>query len=579
MKFKALFAGVLIGAIALSSCVKNVESPEVTALRNARADEMRAAAEYSRALAAGETTRAAAEAAYYNAQAAYQNALAEYQKARTEQEKAQAKIDMAYAEQQVAYYAAQMKLDEIRNQITLLQQQQLLNTELKNMNSQQAAYIAKLTSDYTTYLSQLSAAYQNYATQEKNLANLMAHTVDPNDVLRQNIADEEVWIEKYQAELDALEAYLGEDVETLAAKRDELLVALNEAIRVQTDKGKAVQSYSYPYGSLYTAYDNQKTYLASGDVLYPGIFDNNTNFGNGGGVTSADFIDGFIHTYAPYTKKGIYGGTIKYQYNEEAKKDFIWLNEAYYEVEPTTGTDPEKVILWREGQQDAWLWSDERHYPEAVDGVYPSGYLTWYTEVYIPGKVNAGNVEKIYTAAKDSIQVNIDAATGAVKEAEEAKLEALEEHWTAVKEQLEELATTFVGYEDQIEIFDQAFAAYRQGLIEEWDANKAYEDAYAAWDAVNKVLTAQYYNQGSGYYTIESRIENLKTWIKTSEDIITGWEAQIATNDTTHENAIESTKALMAQYKEQIEALEKTVAILKKQLEDALKELNNGAAA
>ena len=82
MKFKALFAGVLIGAIALSSCVKNVESPEVTALRNARADEIRALAEYHRAEAAAATTLANAQAALDQAQAAYNEIAGDPEKLR-----------------------------------------------------------------------------------------------------------------------------------------------------------------------------------------------------------------------------------------------------------------------------------------------------------------------------------------------------------------------------------------------------------------------------------------------------------------------------------------------------------------
>ena len=92
MKFKALFAGVLIGAIALSSCVKNVESPEVTALRNARADEIRALAEYHRAEAAAATTLANAQAALDQAQAAYIAAQTQTEQANAASAKAQAEL-------------------------------------------------------------------------------------------------------------------------------------------------------------------------------------------------------------------------------------------------------------------------------------------------------------------------------------------------------------------------------------------------------------------------------------------------------------------------------------------------------
>lgn len=574
MKFKALFAGVLIGAIALSSCVKNVESPEVTALRNARADEMRAAAEYSRALAAGETTRAAAEAAYYNAQAAYQNALAETEKARTEQEKAQAKIDMAWAEQQMAQALAQMEADKIQNQIDLLQKQQQLNTELKKMNTQQAAYISQLMNDYVTYNGQLSNAQSNYLNAQNTLAKLEARTVDPNDVVRENISNWETEIAVWQAELDAIDEYLDEDVETLKAKREELRIAYNDALRVKQDKQNALTA-------ALTNKNKQVNHI-NNDVQY--IKKWNQAFYYVGGTP---IVRNFINSYITYTFKDGFGGSVKFQDNEEALKAHNFaIEEAYYEVKPATGTVPDKVILWTRGVED---WQDgvnTADYPEAVDGVYPDGHMILYTEYYIPAVAHDANIKKVYEAAKAGIQADIDAAVeagdDATKELKEADLKKLEEDWKKVEDVLKELAADKKGYEAEIKTFDELHAAYNQARKENWDANKACNAAQTEFNAINTILTQAYQVQENTYvtyWTIEDRINTLKNNIALNEQYIQSAKETIANNDANYENQIAVAKANVERYKEQVDALQKVVDILKKQLEDALKEVENGAAA
>ena len=572
MKFKVLFAGVLIGAVALSSCVKNVESPEVTALRNARVDEMRAAAEYSRALAAGETTRAAAEAAYNNAQAAYQNALAEYQKARTEQEKAQAKIDMAYAEQQVAAIQAQMEADKIQNQIDLLQKQQQLNTELKKMNTQQAAYISQLMNDYITYNGQLSTAQSNYLNAQNTLAQLEARTVDPSAALRKNISTWETEIEAYQAELDAIDEYLDEDVETLKAKREELRIAYNDALRANQDKQNAENTAWNKVNDQYNHISNDVKYINDWDAAF---------------LYGTKTVQTFIETYIGFTLKDGVGGVVLYQNNKEAKEAHNFtLNEAYYEVKPATGTVNDKVILWTDGTEYQYDFKNMTDYPEAVDGVYPDGHMVYWMRYYIPAAVYEANIKKIYDAAKASIQKAIDAAVeaedDATKTAKEAELKTLEEDWKKAEDVMKELAEAKKGYAAEIKTFDDLYAAYIQAMKENWDAGEACTKAQTAFNAINTILNQTYQVQENTYvtyWTIEGRINTLKNNIATNEQLIQNAKETIANNDAAAENAIAVAKANVERYKEQVEALQKVVDILKKQLEDALKEVENGAAA
>lgn len=572
MKFRALFAGVLIGAVALSSCVKNVESPEVTALRNARVDEMRAAAEYSRALAAAETTRAAAQAAYNNAQAAYMAAQTEFEKALTEQEKAQAKIDLARAEQQIAAIQAQMELDAINNQINLLAAQANLSAQIAAGNTTQVDYISDLMNDYLTYNNWLSNAQSNYLYAQNNLAKLLAETVDPSAALRENISMWETQIETYQAELDAINEYLDEDVETLKAKREELRIAYNDALRVQKDKQTA-------YQNALNKKNDQINHI-NADVKYIPMWNDAFSYGT---MT----VQNFITKYISFTLKDGVGGVVLYQSNKEAKEahDFD-LNEAYYEVKPATGTVNDKVILWTSGTQNQLDNKNTFDYPEAVDGVYPDGHYNYSIAHYIPAAVYDANIKKIYDAAKASIQAAIDAAVAAedeaTKVAKEAELKTLEEDWKKAEDVLKELAEAKKGYAAEVKTFDELYAAYIQAEKERWDANKACTKAQTAFNAINTILNQNYQVQENTYvtyWTIEGRINTLKNNIATNEQNIQTAKETIANNDANTADAIALAKANVAQCKEEVEALQKMVDILKKQLDEALKELNNGAAA
>ena len=69
MQNKTLFAALLVGALCLSSCVKNVESESVTAVRNAKAKQIESIAKLNEATAQAEIIKANAEATIADAQA------------------------------------------------------------------------------------------------------------------------------------------------------------------------------------------------------------------------------------------------------------------------------------------------------------------------------------------------------------------------------------------------------------------------------------------------------------------------------------------------------------------------------
>ena len=113
MKKKLMMVAVLLGALSLGACVDNDESASVTAVRNAKAEQLKGLAALANAQA--EATKITAEA-----EAALKNAQAEYQKEMTEEAKQKfaVKIEQIKAEAEKAIAAA--KLQAAKDQQALL---------------------------------------------------------------------------------------------------------------------------------------------------------------------------------------------------------------------------------------------------------------------------------------------------------------------------------------------------------------------------------------------------------------------------------------------------------------------------
>ena len=210
MKQKSLFAAVLTGLLCLSACVKNVESPEVTALRNARADEIRANAELLRANA--DVQKAQAE--YLKAQAAYQQARVAYVAAETEYEKALAAEKLAQAEQAKVNAKYAIELAEINHQVQMLTAQQNLANAIAQGKLNANANLLTLVNQYSTasntlfnLKTQYQAALDAIADYEEQIEDLEAGLTDPEETKAKNIANWQAQIARLKKQLEAIKAY------------------------------------------------------------------------------------------------------------------------------------------------------------------------------------------------------------------------------------------------------------------------------------------------------------------------------------------------------------------------------------
>lgn len=279
MKQKLFLGALLLGALTLNSCVDDTESASVTAVRQAKAEQLKSLAAYNDAQAkalimAEETAKAAQEAEaglkkaqeeYYKAQAAYQQAMADYQAAQTETERANAQKALADAEKSKAeaaywtqYYANeiqnlkdQLEIDIINNKKDLLEAQQKYEAAILKGDQERAAALITLLGDYQRANNNLLKAQQDLAGYRIDLAQLEAGLVSPLQTLKDQIRTKKNDIADWkkdnleaQAYLDTWEKYTSADAQKeLDAVKIEL-ISLNKA-KTEADKAKTAAYNKY----------------------------------------------------------------------------------------------------------------------------------------------------------------------------------------------------------------------------------------------------------------------------------------------------------------------------------------------
>lgn len=550
MKQKSLFAAVLTGLLCLSACVKNVESPEVTALRNARADEIRANAELLRANA--DVQKAQAE--YLKAQAAYQQAYAAYMAAQTETEKALAAQQLAQAEQAKVNAKYAMEIAEITHQVNMLTAQQNLANAIAQGKLNANANLLTLVNQYSTasntlftYKTQYQAALDAIANYEEQIEDLEAGLTDPEETNAKNIAKWQAEIARLKKQLEAIKAYQTASPKELQDKLEAARVAL---IQAQTDYQQKLQKENKAWN---TFSDQQNTNIPNNTVYYDYVFGDSW------------YIEDYVNdaSYNPF------GLTNRYN----TKKG---VNEYGF---MTTDAEPEFVLLW---EDNAWEYADWEEYPAAKDGIYPI-YSEWEQPSisFLGGNLSTEGFEALYKAAKKHYEDAVAAAKAldpadpdAVEDAEEA-LADFEEGWEELNANIKTAMNAKPAFDAEVKKAVDAYAAY-------FTAWKARIDAYivllAAQDEFNAIETTLYYYDETGNQrNIATEIANLENQIKLREN-------NIKNTITNTVNAIENLEKLIAQQEEQLTELEdkiavqeKVVADLKAQLDEALEQAEAAA--
>ena len=203
MKTIKSFAILLTMGLGLVSCVENIESESVKAIRDAKATELLALADLHKAQAEAESLLAKAEAALLEAQARYENALAEGEELENQVAKANLELEIAaikanleselqYLMDQIASYKNSLN-EELFNQLDYW------FTELGNQSQKLFTYQTYLYDEYS-----YDDAYETSLEEKIYYKELLQELQSRNTYNEAIIAEYEKYIAANEIDVEAL---------------------------------------------------------------------------------------------------------------------------------------------------------------------------------------------------------------------------------------------------------------------------------------------------------------------------------------------------------------------------------------
>lgn len=289
MNYKSLLFTALAGVMITSACVKNLESPSVTKVREAKAAEMEAAAALNKANAEATVTLANANAALTLAKAEVEKANAakiaaetelvrinaelarvnvelakvkvdeekvkleilkeqlEQEKIATEQAKAQAEYILKQYEQKMQELIDQMELEALNHQVEMQKALNDLEEALAEYNETERAIILDLYTQIAAGQGELLNANTQLLSLEAYAAQLEANLENPEEVYAELIKKYQGAIKRNEIALEyyrELEGMSSEELSTLSvALWYEYQRILNEANNLDAELRKANKNY------------------------------------------------------------------------------------------------------------------------------------------------------------------------------------------------------------------------------------------------------------------------------------------------------------------------------------------------
>lgn len=288
---KLFLCAALVGAFGLTSCVDDVETASVQAIRGAKAAQLKAAAEADKTDAEAELVLAnaykatkesaaaakAAEAARIKAQAAYEQAQADYMNAKTAEAKELAAVNLETAKAKLEEEKVRLQEEQARLQATLAQyeneiaQAQLdaerakknLEDLIKNQAGKDYDRINTLYGYYETACENLKSLQDLLTDAKFNLAKIEAGIMDVEggyqnfiDNLNSQIIQSEALIAGWEAELEILKSpdyeaavaalpALKEQKVALTTDMRNALIDMNEKQAAMNEAKNAISNSAY----------------------------------------------------------------------------------------------------------------------------------------------------------------------------------------------------------------------------------------------------------------------------------------------------------------------------------------------
>ena len=259
MKGKFMIIAALLGALTFGACVDSTESASVTAVRNAKAEQLKSVATLNNAKAQAEATLAAAQAQLAAAEAQLLAAEAAAINAETEAQKIANQIAAAQAAKKIAKIEAEMELAALEYEQALLEAQLAFKESLKDLADDEADALSAAYTSYTTALTDLAAAQKALSDKQKAIADEQAKLakVDTAEeaiaAVNKNIADQTSKVNKAEAAVAATKASIAK-LEAYSHSSDQLknveIPAAEKAVAA------AQKAQAEAYGSAVLALNN-----------------------------------------------------------------------------------------------------------------------------------------------------------------------------------------------------------------------------------------------------------------------------------------------------------------------------------
>ena len=270
-KFFAMYAlvGALVASPVFTSCVDDSESASVTAIRNAKAEQLKASAAFSLA-------------------------QAEFQKAQTALKEAEIAAKLAETEQDKALFEYQLATAKAEYEKKALEYEKTKLEYLQSMANTENQMISNAASKYTTALDELNLLNVTLLEANKKMAQVGIDSTENVALLNELVAQQNEIIIGKTTEIERLKAYKGESEESLKTKMD-AVVANYKSLKSEkavADDAKAKTA---------TALTDAGT--AYGDVEYVEVINDLTSTPYNMTITATNFdtetgLDAYVESYS-----------------------------------------------------------------------------------------------------------------------------------------------------------------------------------------------------------------------------------------------------------------------------------------
>ena len=564
MKKIFFLTGVALCALTLAtSCVKDNESASVTSLRNAKTEQIKAAAELAKAQAAAATLTAQADANLKNAQAELAKAQAELANAQTEAAKAQAQY-------QIQSILNQMELDQIQFEYDMAKLVADLEKDTAQIEKDKAdAAIAELelaATNYKNAVNSLINAQSQLNTLKTSLARNEVSQANWENSKAEDIADYKHTIAQEQAKIEVYKQYANYtgDIDALHDKHNVLKL---KSQKLWEDYNAILDKINYAQTNL-TDEGEKAAYKKLEENLFWQVFLNDGAIILSDGETVVPVGDTKATWLArPYSYDSkevtIYSYTHK-DGNESKDSRFYEVRESNANV--SHGGVSGKIDEVSADFINMLIKEDKANYAKEKKNL--DAALKALNDELKPLKDTAA----AKLAALNAIEVGAE-GYNAAKTAYEAAVKAVNDKQGEIDQMNDDIKTAannseaydiiagfVVNYAENCKTVADLYDAVGEGIAsdhkEYGDLNvakcKAKEEAEAVQPELDAIGIVLYGGNAYG-------AEVLASWIEESENTIKTKQAQIDNydlNHTSYEQAIEAQKKNIALQEEYIKSLE-----------------------